>query len=288
MVIDATTGIRALTGTSLAGLLFAVGLRLSPGDLRAALRRGRLAWMLPLNFVIVPALVLGLVRLFQIPAPIAVGMILLGAAPFAPVVPVFARLARADLALAACLTVIFPLLSVFLTPTICELSLRAVPGTGALQFQALTIFLVLLGTISLPLAVGVAVNFYRPALGRRLLRPVEIISEALGAVSLAFVAAVEFRTILQTGWKPLLAMALGSELTLLLGYAAGGPSVAARRVAALGTSNRNMALAILVAIGSYPNTPVVAAVVANGLLLIFLGLLHVACWRLWDRRAKAV
>lgn len=288
MVIDATTGIRALTSTSLAGLLFAVGLRLSPGDLLTALRRGRLAWMLPLNFLVVPALVLGLVRFFQIPAPIAIGMILLGAAPFAPVVPVFARLARADLALAACLTVVFPLLSVFLTPTICEFSLRAVPGTNALQFHALTIFLVLLGTISLPLAVGVAVNFYRPALGRRLLRPVEIVSEALGAVSLAFVAAVEFRTILQTGWKPLLAMALGSELTLLLGYAVGGTAVAARRVAALGTSNRNMALAILVAIGSYPNTPVVAAVVANGLLLIFFGLLHVGFWRLWDRRNRAV
>ena len=50
---------------------------------------------------------------------------------------------------------VFPLLSVLFTPTICEFSLRAVPGSNALQFHALTIFLVLLSTISLPLAVGV-------------------------------------------------------------------------------------------------------------------------------------
>ena len=58
---------------------------------------------------------------------------------------------------------------------------------------------------------------------------------------------------------------------------------ATRIVIGLGTSNRNIALAVLVAISSFPNTPVVGAVVANGLLLILLGLLHVAWWRFWVR-----
>jgi BASS family bile acid:Na+ symporter len=50
-------------------------------------------------------------------------------------------------------------------------------------------------------------------------------------------------------------------------------------VVALGTANRNIALAVLVAVDSFPGTPVVGAVVANGLLFILLGLLHVAWWR---------
>ena len=74
-------------------------------------------------------------------------------------------------------------------------------------------------------------------------------------------------------------MALVSETALLLGYGFSGPTRGIRRVTGLGTSNRNIALAILVAVDSFPGTPVMGAVVANGLLLILLGLVHVALWR---------
>ena len=117
-----------------------------------------------------------------------------------------------------------------------------------------------------------------PKLGQKLLKPLEVFSEAAGAISLAFVTVVEFQAILATGWKPLLAMALASELLFFAGYAAGGPAAASRRVIAFGTAKRKIALALLVALESFPGSPVVAAVVANGLLLIFLGLLHVAFW----------
>ena len=82
----------------------------------------------------------------------------------------------------------------------------------------------------------------------------------------------------------LLAMALLSEIALLLGYVTGNGGRDSRRVVALGTSNRNIALALLLAIANFAGTPVVAAVVANGLLLILFGLLHVAWWRLASKR----
>jgi BASS family bile acid:Na+ symporter len=50
-------------------------------------------------------------------------------------------------------------------------------------------------------------------------------------------------------------------------------------VVALGTANRNIALALLIAVARFPGTPIVAAVVANGLLLIGLGLVHVGICR---------
>jgi bile acid:Na+ symporter, BASS family len=74
-------------------------------------------------------------------------------------------------------------------------------------------------------------------------------------------------------------MVLVSEISLLLGWKIGGPRRGARRVVALGTSNRNIALALLVAIQSFPGTDVAPSVVGNGLLLIALGLSHVAWWR---------
>lgn len=279
MPFDTNTVVRILTTLSLGGLLLGVGMRLTGPQVRDALQRSHLGWLLPLNFLAVPLLTLSAIRAFAIPTEIAIGMVLLGASPFAPVVPVFTRMARADLALAAGLTALFPFASVFLTPLICEWSLKAVPGADDLKFSFLTILGVLVATITLPMALGVLIRHRWSGIATRVLRPVEIVSEAAGAVSLAFVTVVEFQTILHTGWKPLLAMLLVSEVALLLGYWLSGPTRGIRRVTGIGTSNRNIALAILVAVGSFPGTPIVGAVVANGLLLILLGLVHVALWR---------
>ena len=281
------TVIRALTVGSLSGLLLGVGLRLTGGQVLASLRKCRLALIIVVNFVVVPALAAAMARAFGLGTDISTGMLLLAAAPFAPVVPVFARMARADLALAAGLTTLFPVLCAFLTPWVCEVTLRAVPDAGAVRFSAGGVLLTLLCTVTLPLALGIAVNHLAPALGRHALRPVEIISEFTGAMSLAFVTVTELRSVLAIGWVPLLVMALVSEVSLLLGWAIGGPERGARRVVGLGTSNRNIALALLVAIQSFAGTPVVPAVVTNGLLLILLGLLHVALWRLGPERPTA-
>jgi BASS family bile acid:Na+ symporter len=260
-------------------LLFGVGLRLRLAEIGQALHRCHWPWLLAINFVAVPAITLGLARVFQVPPAITTGMILLAAAPFAPVVPVFARMARADLPLAAGLTALFPLLCALLTPLICHWALRFAPEAGTARFQSGQALGVLLGTITLPLALGVAVRHFAPVATGVILRPVERVAEACGALSLAFVTVTEAPRIAQLGWRPLLAMILAGEAALLLGYWAGSASVNSRRVTALGTSNRNIALAILLALGSYAGTPVVGTVVANGLLLILLGLVHVAIWR---------
>jgi bile acid:Na+ symporter, BASS family len=286
--VTTETIIRILTISALAGLLGAVGLRLTLGQVTQALKRCRFTAILVANFIVVPALTVAAARGFGLSRDITIAMVLLGTAPFAPVVPVFARMARSDLALAAGLTSIYPLLSAFLTPLTCVLALKAVPDAGSIQFNLLGVLLTLVATITLPLALGVWVNHQWPEIGRRLLRPVEIVSEGIGALSLTFVTVVEFNSILQTGWRPILAMVSVAELSLVLGYWLGGATAASRQVVAFGTSNRNIALALLVAIQSFAGTQVVAVVVANGLLLILLGLVHVAWWRFAPARNKAL
>jgi BASS family bile acid:Na+ symporter len=188
-------------------------------------------------------------------------------------------MARGDLALAAGLTALFPFVASFLTPFICQWSLAFLPARGPLEFSIPTILLVLVSTITLPLATGLIVRRMNVALAHRLTRPAEILSQATGALSLAYVTLVEFNTIAAVGWKSLGVMAVVFEVSLFLGYAIGGPTARRRRVVALGTSNRNIALAILIAVSSFPGSAVIGTVVANGLVLIFLGLLHVGYWR---------
>ena len=261
--------VRLLTIGSLAGLLMAVGMRLTIRQVVGALRKRRLALIVTVNFVIVPVLVLAATKLCGFKTEVSIGMILLAAAPFAPVVPVFTRMARADLSLAAGLTALFPVLSVFLTPVVCQMMLKQVAHSGVVQFNVSEALLVLLATIVLPLGLGMAIRYVALPFARKTMRPVEIFSEMDGAAS-----------------RPLAVMAVASELSLLLGYSLGGPDRGARQVIGLGTSNRNIALALLVALQAFGGTEVVSSVVANGLLLILLGLIHVAFWRSRCQRAS--
>ena len=285
-MIESPIIIRALTSASLAGLLFSAGLGLRWDDVFYALRRARLAWILPINFVLVPVAAFALIRLFQLPLDIAAGIVLLAASPFAPVIPTFARLAKGNLALASGLTGIFPLLSAFITPVICLVVLRPILGHLQWEFDVGSTFLVLAATITLPLALGVTCRHFLPGLSDRLLKPIQVLAEAIGAIALIYVTVTELDAILVTGGKALLAMAILSEFSFFAGYVAGGPTRAARVVVGIGTANRNIALALLIAVARFPGTPIVAAVVANGLLLIGLGLVHVGLCR-WFLAATA-
>jgi bile acid:Na+ symporter, BASS family len=287
-VTETEITIQVLTCSALVGLLGAVGLRLTWQEVKTALKQCRVAAILVVNFVAIPLLALGVGSGFGLRRELVIAMILLAASPFAPVVPVFARMARADLALAAGLTGVFPLASAFLTPLVVQAALMIVSGTGALRYNLITSLTTLVTIITLPLAFGVFVRHRAPLLARALLRPIEVISEGLGAVSLTFATATQFGSIMNLGWRAWLAMALVSEISLLLGWKVGGPDRAARRVVALGTSNRNIALALLIAIQSFHGMEVASAVVGNGLLLIGLGLLHVAWWRFQAARRSSV
>src|SRR4029453_14550958 len=106
------TIVQTLTMAALTALLFSSGLRLDPSGVLATLAdRPRLYRVVAVNFLAVPALGLGLVSLPGVPRDLSIGVLLMAAAPFAPVVPVFARLCRSDLALAAALTALFPFFS---------------------------------------------------------------------------------------------------------------------------------------------------------------------------------
>jgi hypothetical protein len=161
-IMETENIVRLLTVGSLAGLLAAVGMRLTVTQVVIALRRRGLWLVVTANFVFVPILVLAATELCGFGFDITIGMILLAAAPFAPVVPVFARMARADLALAAGLTALFPLLSVILTPFVCEMALTQVAHAGAVQFNVSKALFILVATIVVPLCLGLLVKHVSP------------------------------------------------------------------------------------------------------------------------------
>jgi BASS family bile acid:Na+ symporter len=150
--------IQILTGAALFALLLAVGLRLTWSEVITSVRRCRFAGILTVNFLLIPALTVVAVSILSLPAPIALGMILLASAPFAPMVPIFARLARADLALAAGLTALFPILSAGLTPVVCLLCFHPTSAAGKLHYNFWAIVCLMTATVTIPLAAGIALR----------------------------------------------------------------------------------------------------------------------------------
>jgi BASS family bile acid:Na+ symporter len=89
--LDATIIVKILTMLSLVGLLLDVGLRLTWREVGQAIRISRITWILAANFILVPLLTVAAARAVGLSGDVATGMVLLAAAPFAPVVPVFAK-----------------------------------------------------------------------------------------------------------------------------------------------------------------------------------------------------
>ena len=283
MAIDADKIIQVLTTATLAGLLFSSGLSLTGADVMRAVRECRITLVLLVNFLAVPAIGFALAAFLRLSPDQTTAMALLAAAPFAPVVPTFTRLAQANGALAAALTGTVPLLSAFLTPLICKAGLTYFWKTTPFEFDAPKALLVLFATITLPLFAGIFVRHRNAIFARRLLKPIQVIAEATGTLSLIAAIISQRDQLLAGVGGPLIAMFILFEVSFILGMAVGGPSRASRFVIATGTGNRNIALALLISVQSFPASHITAYVVADGLTLIFLGLIHVGLWRLFVR-----
>lgn len=102
---------------ALAIIMLGMGLTLTPAELRNLRTAQR--WLLPgifMQYTLMPLLAWGLAWLFRLPAELAVGVILVGAAPGGTASNVVTLLARGNVALSVAMTTMSTLLSLLLTP----------------------------------------------------------------------------------------------------------------------------------------------------------------------------
>jgi BASS family bile acid:Na+ symporter len=137
----------------------------------------------------------------------------------------------------------------------------------------------LLMTAPLPLVLGLSMRARFPEIAERIVGPIDVVAQAIGTVSLAYVVVSGFQAILSIDWIGLVAMTVVAEMALALGWFLEGGQYRTRIVLGLGSANRNIALALLIAADSFPGTAIVPGVASLGLLLLTLGLLHVGFWR---------
>ena len=247
--------------------MLSMGLGLTLGEIATPLRSVRRVVMsLLANFVLVPLVALGLAALLRLDEPFGVGLLLLGSAAGAPFLPKLTQLAKGNLAFAVGLMVLLMVITVGFLPLVLPLLLSGVSVDSAKIARSL--FLLML----LPLAAALVVKARFPAAAART-RP---ILDRISNLSLIFftllLIGVNLNNVLAVfGTRAILAGLLFIAISFGTGWLLGGPEPDARRVLALGTAQRNIAAALVVAAQSFEDPKVVVMVIVVaivGLLIL--------------------
>lgn len=242
--------------------MVAAGLGLSLRDLIGPLRRKRLVGAAILgNFIVAPAAAYGVSALFGIDRSYAVGLMLLGVAAGAPFLPKLAELAKGDIAFSVGLMLLLMVASVVFMPIALPI---LVPGMSANPWPILRPLLL---TMLLPLAIGMIVRRQSERWAKRLQRVIARISNVSMLLAVILLVVLNFDAIVDTFGSGAVAAAALFELVLLfVGYFGGGPMPNTRSVLGLGTAQRNIAAALIVATQNAEDSRVVAMLIVATLV----------------------
>lgn len=260
---------------SLFTMAFAVASMLSMGlsirlmQMLEPLRNGRLVLMALLaNFVVVPGAALILSRVLPLALDLQIGLLLVGAVAGAPMTVKLAQIARGNLAFAVSLVALLVVGTVLYLPLALPLLL---PGV---RVDAMAIATPLALQILLPLVVGIFVH-ERYEEGADAIQPVmgQIANISL-VLMIILSLGLNFSTVLQLfGTGAITAMIALIAIGLVAGYLLGGPNGSTKRVLSVGTGQRNLAAAFVIAGGNFADRPdvlsFVAAVGLIGMLIVF-------------------
>jgi BASS family bile acid:Na+ symporter len=270
-----TVFIEYLVMISVFCMMLAVGLRTPFGQILEAGKQFRpLASGLVANFVVVPALFwLGL-QWLPVALHVKVALVVMAAAPVAPMAPAFVGQARGDVPYSVALMVFSALLCVPLTPLILTLCLPT--GPGSVRLEVLDIIRVILTAQLIPLCSGMVIRHARPEwAAEKLLRPVSNFGQSGLVVSILLILAFGARQIIDLGLVAHGVIALAVLASLFVGdrmMRLAPPPM--RRSLGMSTAIRNVALALLIVTANFQGTPAVPAVLVFGILSLVVGAVY--------------
>lgn len=213
------------------------------------------------NFVLVPALAYIVIWILPLAESLEDGLILIAAAAGAPFLIKLSEFADLHLGLTATLLVLLLPITIIYMPLVVPLLL---PGTDV---GALAIATPLVLTMLLPLAVGLLVRSRWSGMAGRF-QP--IIAKVSTVALIAFVLLtilLNFDSIIKLGLKAIVAAAAVVVGAFVLGYwLGGGVDPDGREILGLGTGQRNIGAATVVASQSLADPAVVTMIVVTSLI----------------------
>lgn len=153
----------------LAMIMFGMGLGLTITDFSRILKlpKAVLAGLLG-QIIIMPLLAVAIVWVFSLPAPLAIGMMILAACPGGTMSNVFSQLARANMALSVTLTAISTFICVFTTPFIIGTAIEVYSGQTSPDFSVIETTVSLIFITLIPVTLGIIVRHNFLAIAQQL------------------------------------------------------------------------------------------------------------------------
>lgn len=258
--VIANVGILTFVIASMAAL----GLSLTVAQIVQPLSNVRLVAMALLaNFVLTPALALVLRAAIPMAEGYGIGLILLATAAGAPFLPKLVQVAKGAVALSVGIMVLLMVATIVYVPLALPLLLPGVT-VNPLDIAASLVVLMLI-----PLAIGLFIHSRYATVAERLQPALAQISNV--GLMLGFVAllALNWRSLLATiGSGAILALVLLIVSAFLFGWLLAGKERAARPVLGLGTAQRNISAALVVAGANFSDPDVLVMCMAGALLML--------------------
>ena len=237
--------------------MLAMGAGLTVPQIAEPLRNVRLVVLTLLaNFVVMPLGALALAKMLWLDEPFGIGLLLLGCAAGAPFLPKLAELAKGNLAFAVGAMVLLMVGTIGYLPIVLPLLL---PGVTVNPWQIARSLLLLM---LLPLVIGLALKAYYGDLAVRVKPGLDWLSNISLILLVCLITAANIDKVLQVfGTRGILAGILFIALGLGTGWLLGGRDTGTKSVMALGTGQRNIAAALVVASQSFSDPKVVVMVI---------------------------
>ena len=253
--------------------MMAMGMGFTVRQIIDALQDVRLVLLALLaNFVVMPLGALAVDKMLQLDEPLGVGLLLLGAAAGPPFLPTLTELAKGNLPFAVGIMVLLTVGTVGYLPLVLPLLLPGITVNS--EKIAGWLFLLTL----LPLAAGFALRAWYGEIAAWMKPVLDWVTNVSLVPMVLLLAVANVDKILHIfGTRGILAGFLLIALGFGVGWMLGGPAIDTRRALALGTGQRNIAAALVVAGESFsdPSVLIMLIVVTIVGLLTLLPLCHV-------------
>ena len=177
------------------------------------------------QFVLLPAFTFILVMLIKPHPSMALGMILVAACPGGNVSNIMTYLARGNSAVSISMTAVSTLAAIFMTPLNISLWGSLNPSTAGILQQVslnpLDVFITVFVILGIPLAAGMLIGRFIPALAQKVQKPFKIFSLLFFIVIVAGALAANWQNFLNYVGMVVFAVLLHNALALNTGYWSG-------------------------------------------------------------------
>lgn len=247
--------------------VFALGLAASAKDATYLFRNPRQLVRALLPMYIIMPLVAGVIAsAFDLYPAVKIALVALSVSPIPPILPKKQLKAGGEESYTIGLLVAMSLLAIVFVPLALELLQRAFKSPA--QIAPAAVAQLVLSTVLVPLALGIAVRYLLPAFAERSAKPVSMVASVLllvGSLPILFAAQPAIASLIGSG--TLVAIVVFTLIGLAVGHWLGGPEPNDQTVLALATTSRHPGVAVAIAHTNFPEQKFALAAILLYLLV---------------------